>query len=109
MRRRVPDIGTIKSRRAGMYCSEISELNDHNAVLPILAFLLEKSDDEERKRSLLFIIMILSARIEDLKRDIVTISEPVERRYLRFHSNELNDRFTIQFRFRREHMDRLMR
>ncbi len=52
--------------------------------------------------------LLMVAESESLRADIQYISEPVERKYLRFHSPGLQSSFTQLFRFRAEEMPRLL-
>ncbi len=73
-------------------------------LLGICAVLLEDTDSDNDDNDELLMV----AESESLRADIQYISEPVERKYLRFHSPGLQSSFMQLFRFRAEEMPRLL-
>lgn len=100
--------------------NEVVEFQNCEQMLGILAFQYnnlesdsdDASDEEEFKteerNGILQSIILFGGRLEELNTDMIYITEPVERRFLRFHSPEIQERFTIYFRFRQDEMGRLM-
>lgn len=102
------NVGTIKSRRNAKYAADVHQQHDYETLILLFAFLYRRENDPERKRRLRILIFLFAGAVEDITRDVRCINDPIERRYLRFHSPCLESCFTINFRFRREHMIRLM-
>jgi hypothetical protein len=108
-RRNIRDVGTVKARRNAMCVLERHEVNEMDNLALILAFCGEYLDGPDVQEDLLVSAMLCAARAEELRADIHTILEPVERRYLRFTTASIQSTFSVNFRFRQENMVRLMR
>lgn len=108
-RRTVRDVGTIKSRRNAKYAADVHLEHDYEQLLLVIVFLYSREDDHEAKQRFIHVIFLIVGALEDITLDVRCINAPIERRYLRFNSPCLESCFTINFRFRRECMTRLMR
>jgi hypothetical protein len=111
MRQQVRRIGTIKARRNGLYAKDvvrIKELRTVSQASILLALTMSDEDDSDYSD----VMMLLAAAVEmeamRIGRDLEHIHEPIERRYLRFHTQGIQESFTQMFRFKVEHMPRLM-
>ena len=107
-RRAVREIGTVKTRRLGKYASEKSREMDAESLLGILIVLFDSEEEEELKDEYFILIALLGQELEDIQRDVRVISEPIERKYLRFLTASLQDSFASLFCFRQECMTRLL-
>ena len=68
----------------------------------------EDDDDADCFNALLLCSANLEMEAQGVARDIQILHEPIERRYLRFHSPEIQSSFSQMFRFHRDHMQRLL-
>ena len=104
-RKAIRNEGTVKKRRNALCALEMQELKDLEtmALLLVWTAILEDEQGEEQLCDDLFVCgMMCTARHVDISRDIRSITEPVERKYLSYHSPEISTQFTAFFRFRRE-------
>lgn len=100
----VINTGTAKKRRAAKYAADVLAEIELTSLIGVLVFAFHHSRAQHRKNLLRQCAAIFAAGLEDIQRDIRCITQPFERRYLNFLSPEIADSFTINFRFRREHI-----
>ncbi len=105
-RKRVRNIGNVKKRHQGLYEVEVSNSRDIESLLGILALLLLTATDLQIQHLYLTLITLFAVELDDIYRDTRFISEPIERMFLRFDTQSPNT-FTINYRFRKEHILRL--
>lgn len=99
-------------RQFGKYAIDVLEERDLTTALAIVAalhVLMDDQDDQDDAEDLfLHAIVILAEAVENIQRDVEYISEPLERKYLRFNSAEIQNNFAAMFRFQRQHMNTLI-
>jgi hypothetical protein len=109
VRETVRQIGTHKKRQYGKYAIDMIEEKDCTNMLGVIAILRHRSTNMARRRLFLLVMLLLAGRVEEIQRVRPSVQQPVERRYLRYLDADLQDRFTSNFRFRREDFPRLLR
>lgn len=107
-RRNVRDIGNVKKRKCGKYAADSLQEKNCIAMLEIFFIFYYLEEDFYVSEDYFYAVALFASQIEDIGRDINCITQPIERRYLRFLDPTLQDNFTINFRFRVKHMTRLM-
>ena len=80
-------MGPQKKRRKAKYATEAVEASEAMVMTGIFGFLGDRGHDYFRRVKYLQIACIFVARVEEIQRDIRCITEPIERKYLRFLSN----------------------
>lgn len=105
----VRKVGSVKKRQHAKYAIDVQRENDHEALFAVIALFRWRCRDPRRRRVYLLLLALCGEIIEDIRRDIDHITQPIERKYLRINDPHLRENFTINFRFRREHLHRLLR
>lgn len=101
--------GTVKKRRLSKYAIDVlreDEFDNCCGMLALLAF-LQCDNDPEMKNKLLLCAGLLASESENIRKEVSAFSTPVERRYLRFATDSLQESFTVHFRFRNEFIIRV--
>jgi hypothetical protein len=107
-RRSVRDIGSVKKRKYGKFALEKAMERNYESLLAILAAFHHLETNEMMRRLLMDSMFIFGFALEDIRKESYYISEPIERKFLRFISPSLQENFTIYFRFKMEEMPLLM-
>lgn len=107
-RRTVREIGNVKKRRHGKYAIDIVAERDCEVLCLIFGILWLDASDDDEEDDYFMLLATFASHVEDIQRDIRCITTPIERVYLRIDDIHLNDVFTINFRFKKENMIRLL-
>lgn len=99
-RRTVRQIGTIKKRRGGKYAIDVQREQDYTALLSVFLILRRQTTDFCKRRSYFLIMALFAEAVEDIQQDRNYLTQPIERKYLRFDDRRIEDSFTVHFRFR---------
>lgn len=106
-RRRVRE-ECIKRRNKAKYAIEVDEERKTEAMLACMLLLRRRAVSARRRRRFRLLALACLGRLCDINTRIDQISQPIERRFLRYH-NQDPCTFTSKFRFRQEHMAQLQR
>lgn len=109
-RLRVGQIGSVKKRYLGRYCSHVLD-EEQNLNMSLLCLILSRrARQQQRQRSsrrFMLCALLAAAKLDEIGRDIQHFTQPIERRYLTFATANPST-FTAFFRFPLEHMSRLL-
>lgn len=105
----VRNIGSVKKRRNGKYAIDAVNEKDSSSMCLIFGGLWLESTNEEESDEYFMLLSLFAGQVEDIQRDIRSITTPIERVYLRIFDVHLEDNFTFYFRFKRENMMRLLK
>lgn len=101
------NIGSVKQRNKGLYCADIDKEKQYEGIFLLMLIFRQRAITIERKNKLRRIALVMALLLIDMGRKIENMVEPVERRFLRFVTQNA-DMFTFNFRFKQEFMDRLL-